>query len=150
MTPIPTARDLMRKTTRTIAPRATVGEACDVIATPASADPRIAYVVDADERLVGVVTALEILVEVSPKTPSLGDRLLARPVSDVMVTDVPVVLPTAGLVELMRCAAKSRRHSIPVVESGRFVGVVRLVDIFQAAAGLALTPGTSGIRTDRT
>ncbi len=150
MTAVPIARDLLRTTERRVAPTQTVGEVCEMIAVARSFDPRVAYVVDADDSLVGVVTAREILAEVSPKHPALGDRLLARPISDLMVRDVSVVPLNAGLVEMMRCAASSRRHSIPIVEGGRFVGIVRVVDVLQAAAALALTPGTSGIRTDRT
>jgi CBS domain-containing protein len=74
--------------------------------------------------------------------PVLHDRL-DQTITDAMQTDVPEAAPDDRLPVLIDYMNDKRLDCIPVVDGGRIVGVVHLVDVFGAAARLALAAHTA-------
>jgi CBS domain-containing protein len=78
-----------------------------------------------DERLVGVITDRDITTRVvaeaaDPKTTSVGE---------VCSRDLISVEPDKGLEEALELMARHQVRRLPVVESGRLVGIVAQADI---------------------
>jgi acetoin utilization protein AcuB len=90
--------------------------------------------------LVGIVSDRD-LREVVPSAldvvarPRDAARILARPISDVMSSDVVSVSPGDDLVEAIDLMIKHRIGAIPVVDasSDELVGIVSYVDALRAA-----------------
>jgi CBS domain-containing protein len=114
-----------------------------------SGDPRTVRGAEADVRhlpvtsggaLVGIVSDRD-LREVVPSAldvvarPRDAARILARPISDVMSSDVVSVSPGDDLVEAIDLMIKHRIGAIPVVDasSDELVGIVSYVDALRAA-----------------
>jgi acetoin utilization protein AcuB len=110
-----------------------------VLAKLAEADVRHLPVVE-DGALVGIVSDRD-LREVVPSAlevierPGESARILARPISEVMSTDVVSVGPEEDVVEAIDLMIEHRVGAIPVVEDGsaELVGIVSYVDALRAA-----------------
>ena len=76
------------------------------------------------------------------------DRLSTR-IGDSLVPDIPVLSPDDRLLTMIRRGAAMRLDFLPVLREGVPVGFAPVTAIFQAAAGMALTPADEGIRFDR-
>jgi len=51
-------------------------------------------------------------------------------IQDLMVKNVIVVSPTAGISEVARLLAEKRFHGLPVVENGKVIGIITETDFF--------------------
>jgi acetoin utilization protein AcuB len=106
------------------------------------ADVRHLPVVDSGA-LVGIVSDRD-LREVAPSAldtverPEESARILARPVSELMASDVVAVNPTDDLIEAIDLMIEHRIGAVPVVETGSsaLVGIVSYVDVLRTARDL--------------
>ncbi|HVN25762.1 MAG TPA: CBS domain-containing protein [Syntrophorhabdales bacterium] len=78
--------------------------------------------------LAGIITQTDVLRAV--KEGSIQDIL----VKDVMTSNVISVSPTESATQVARLMVEKRINRIPVVESGRLVGIVTRGDLIKAAA----------------
>ena len=110
-----------------------------VLSKLAEADIRHLPVTE-DGSLVGIVSDRD-LREVVPSAlsalerPLEAARILARPVSELMSTDVISVNPGDDLVEAIDLMIEHRVGAVPVVDAGsaELVGIVSYVDALRAA-----------------
>jgi acetoin utilization protein AcuB len=110
-----------------------------VIEKLAEADVRHLPVLE-DGSLVGIVSDRD-LREVVPSAldvverPHESARILARPVSELMSTDVVAVTPEDDLVEAIDLMLEHRIGAVPVVDDGsaELIGIVSYVDALRAA-----------------
>jgi CBS domain-containing protein len=113
-----------------------------VLAKLAEADVRHLPVTESGE-LVGIVSDRD-LREVIPSAldvverPSESARLLARPVSELMSTDVVSVSPGDDVVDAIDLMIEHRVGAVPVVQEGStlLVGIVSYVDALRAARAI--------------
>ena len=166
------ARDLMRTEFVRIEADKTLGDAvATLLATQREARlPSALMVVDGDDHYLGMLTArllIRLLVgsagtagtAAAAPTPepvaedlsllvAARERLAVR-IADVLVAGIPIVAPQDRLLTLIRRGVTVRLDFVPVVEHGKPVGFAPVTAIFQAAAGIALTPEDEGVRFDR-
>jgi CBS domain-containing protein len=110
-----------------------------VLAKLAEADVRHLPVIESGE-LVGIVSDRD-LREVIPSALDVVERplecarLLARPVSELMSTDVVSVSPGDDVVDAIDLMIEHRVGAVPVVQEGSsvLVGIVSYVDALRAA-----------------
>jgi acetoin utilization protein AcuB len=108
----------------------------------AEADVRHLPVLD-NGALVGIVSDRD-LREVAPSAldalerPEEAARILARPVSELMASDVVAVNATDDLIEAIDLMIEHRIGAVPVVETGSsaLVGIVSYVDVLRTARDL--------------
>lgn len=101
-------------------------------------------VVDDGERLLGLVTSLDLLRAFDfPEDTILPayERVMQRPVRDVMTRDVLTVCPGTPLSRVVQKIVDTRNKSFPVLDDDRVVGVVAREDVM-----LALRQGIAGAR----
>jgi CBS domain-containing protein len=100
-------------------------------------------VVDADGALVGVVTEADVLRDrimidprslVHPDWPVTARDVPAPTVGAVMATDVVVRGPEADAAELASVMLDRHLRAIPIVDSGRLVGIVTRRDLLRTIA----------------
>jgi CBS domain-containing protein len=92
-------------------------------------------VVDAAERLVGFFTSLDLLeafVFSEDVILPAFERVLERPVSEVMSRDVISVCPRTPLTRALQKLVDTRSKSLPVVDADRVVGIVAREDVMGA------------------
>jgi CBS domain-containing protein len=124
----------MTRAVVTVGPETTVRYAAEVLAGHGFA---ALPVVDADERLVGIVAEADVLRRRIPEDPRLHlRREEAGPpppdlVRSVMTTDVRSVEAGADLSDVARLLVEDRLRSVPVLESGRLVGIVGRRDLLR-------------------
>ena len=92
-------------------------------------------VVGAGRELLGIVTKLDLLrafrftdQHVFPPY----ETIMARPVREVMVTDVTTVTPRTPLTRVLEILVRLRTKSLPVVEDGGVVGMIAREDVLRA------------------
>jgi CBS-domain-containing membrane protein len=113
-----------------------------VLAKLAEADVRHLPVIESGE-LVGIVSDRD-LREVIPSALDVVERplecarLLARPVSELMSTDVVSVSPGDDVVDAIDLMIEHRVGAVPVVQEGStlLVGIVSYVDALRAARAI--------------
>ncbi len=155
------ARDLMRTEFSTVCVDETLGDAMVELrdAQSRTGIPNALMIVDAQGLYVGMLTAkllVRVLVEGADEGGDLDDDALlmrardrlARPVGGHVV-EIPAVTTDDRLLTMIRRGLPNRLDFVPVVEEGKPVGFAPITAIFQAAAGIALTPEHEGIRFDR-
>ncbi len=147
-----TARDVMTREVFTIGPEASVEDLAKLLE-----EHRISGVpvLDAQGGLVGVVTqsdlvqrsrdldlppALNILdLHLFLETPSHFqkrlEKLLGNKVKDVMTEDPVTVAPDTPVNEIARLMSSKKVHTLPVVDSGKLVGIVGKLDLIRGLAG---------------
>jgi CBS domain-containing protein len=156
------ARDLMRTDFVRIRVDETLGDAMAALrgAHGEAGMPSALMVVDDDDQFRGMLTArllIRLLVAGHDKGRESDDMLvltvardrLTTAIGDVLVEHIPVVAPEDRLMTMIRRGAPMLLDFLPVIEDGRPVGFAPITAIFQAAAGMALTPEDEGIRFDR-
>lgn len=111
----------------------------NVVSKLAEADIRHLPIVE-DGALVGIVSDRD-LKEVVPSAldaserPHESARILARPISEIMSSDVVSVGPEDDLVDAIDLMIEHRIGAVPVVDDGsdELVGIVSYVDALRAA-----------------
>jgi CBS domain-containing protein len=101
-------------------------------------------VVDEAERLLGLVTSLDLLRAFDfPEDTILPsyERVMQRPVRDVMTRDVLTVCPRTPLSRVVEKIVDTRNKSFPVLDDDRVVGIVAREDVM-----LALRQGVAGAK----
>ena len=114
-------QDVMTRTTRTLAPDASVQEAARIMAD----DDIGAVIIVADEKVTGIVTDRDIVV----RSIAAGRDPSEATVGEVATGDVVTVAPTdtvGTVVDLVRDKAIRR---LPVVDNGKPVGIVSIGDL---------------------
>jgi acetoin utilization protein AcuB len=129
---------------------------CDPVTVRPESDPLAAVallkcghfrrlpVVDAAGRLVGIVTQNDLEVFLS-RAGSPGVIKRQHRVDQVMSHDVATVRPDCPLEEAARLMVERKIGGLPVVESGRVVGIITETDIFRQFAAV-LGGGTGSLR----
>jgi CBS domain-containing protein len=77
-------------------------------------------------------TAVEGIVSERDVVRSLqefGPELLQSPIRDIMTAQVHTCPPDTHLEELMRAMTTGRFRHVPVIESGRLIGIVSIGDV---------------------
>ena len=162
------ARDLMLRDIERIDGERSLAEAMRTL-VELQEDPARANalaVVDAEDRYDGLLTArllLRSMLALWMPSKSLRDdpavlhkELLDAVadrthlhVHDALIRGLPTAAPDDRLLTLIEYGCDQKLEFVPVVDSGELLGLVPVTEIFQATAGLALTPEHEGIRMDR-
>jgi acetoin utilization protein AcuB len=129
-----TARDLMTSNPVTISPQATIAEAWDLMR---ELDVRHLPVLDGEE-LVGMLSdrdvgTLDVGRLLTDDDADTLRRRLARPVIQVMSSDVVSAEPESEVSDLVALFLEHKVGAIPVVlpESRRIVGIVSYIDVLR-------------------
>ena len=103
--------------------------ALDAAQAMADADIGPVLVVDDDQRLCGLITDRDIVVRaVAPRR-----RLDATRLGDVCTTEVATLAPSDTVRDAVRVMGEHAVRRVPVVESGRPVGIVSIADLAMQA-----------------
>ena len=124
--------DAMTRDPITIGPEASLAEAEALLEQH---DFNALPVVGPGRELLGVVTKLDLLRAFRftdrHMFPPYG-QIMARPVREVMVTDLSTVTPRTPLTRVLETLVRLRTKSLPVVEDGALVAVIAREDVLQA------------------
>jgi acetoin utilization protein AcuB len=129
-----TAHEIMTSDPATVTPRATIAEAWDLMR---ELDIRHLPVVDG-EALVGMLSDrdlgnLEVTRLLTEEGADALRRQLARPVVQLMSTDVVAAEPETDVSELVTLLLEHKVGAIPVVmpDTRRIVGIVSYIDVLR-------------------
>jgi len=129
-----TAHEIMTSDPATVTPRATIAEAWDLMR---ELDIRHLPVVDG-EALVGMLSDrdlgnLEVTRLLTEEGADALRRQLARPVVQLMSTDVVAAEPETEVSELVTLLLEHKVGAIPVVtpDTRRIVGIVSYIDVLR-------------------
>jgi len=126
------ACDAMTRDPVTIGPEASLAE---VEALLEQHDFNALPVVGPARELLGVVTKLDLLRAFRFTDQHMFppyEQIMARPVREVMVSDVSTVTPRTPLTRVLETLVRLRTKSLPVVEDGAVVAVIAREDVLQA------------------
>lgn len=152
------ARDLMRTDFQRIQTDQTLGEAMAALRETQREHgiPSALMVVDEHDAFCGMLTArllIRILVGEGEADDArllqVASERLNQCVGDTLIEGIPVVAPDDRLLTMIRRGVTTRLDFVAVVDDGRPVGFAPVTAIFQAVAGMALTPDDEGVRFDR-
>lgn len=116
----------------TVEPDTTLGDLENIFATH---DFNGVPVIDHRGVLVGMATKFDILKAFTFDTDRMVppyDRIMRRPVEDVMTTEPKTVGPDTPLTRVLHLMVEMRNKSFPVTEDGVVVGMVAREDILSA------------------
>lgn len=125
------AADIMSSPVRTIGPDTTMGDAGELMARWGHGG----LPVQIDGRLAGIVTRKDV-------DKALRHQLEHAPVKGFIGKDIVTVGPQEDLTGLERLLATRGIGRVPVVESGRLVGIITRKDVLRAAHGDAYLDST--------
>jgi stage IV sporulation protein FB len=114
---------------RTLSPQATLQDAVDLILSTFQAD----FPVCEGERLVGLLPQTRLLEQLHKHGPT-------TPVSEVMLTDVTPVEPGDEVFAVQQRLSGSQLDALPVVEGGRFLGLITSRDISELYRLISIEP----------
>jgi acetoin utilization protein AcuB len=130
-----TAHDLMTPNPSTVAPQASIAEACDRMR---ELDVRHLPVVEG-ETLIGMLSdrdvgSFDVARLLTAEGAEALRRQLARPVIQIMSADVVAAEPETDVSELVSLFLEYKIGAIPVVlpDSRRIVGIVSYIDVLRA------------------
>jgi len=115
---------------RTLSPQSTLKDAIDLTLTTFQSD----FPVCDGEQLVGLLPYRR-LVE------ALNQRGADTPVSEVMVADVQPVSPTESMFDVQQRMAEQQLDALPVVQDGRFLGLLTNRDVSELFRLASSNPG---------
>ncbi len=95
------------------------------------------------ESLVGIITERDVM-----KAVARGRDVDTTPVSEIMTRDVLTVVPETSLHEAARHMASRWIRHLPVIESGKLVGVVSQRDLVGVFAALVQNADRAVLATD--
>ena len=128
---------VLRREAVTCAPQTPIREALETMSRLGVGS---IFVTDETGRPLGVVTLNEVLSEVALRQPDL-----AQPVASVMSTELYPLPPQAPAYEAALAMARHNIRHVPLVEEGRFRGVVSESNLFYLQR-IGLRPLTAAIR----
>ncbi|WP_136810205.1 CBS domain-containing protein [Desulfosediminicola flagellatus] len=85
-------------------------------------------VVDKNDKILGLVAPSDVLKAVHQKL----DKVPVMKVKEVMVTDLIVATPEDDIAYIQNIMTENRVRHIPVLESGKLVGLVSIGDVVKA------------------
>jgi CBS domain-containing protein len=93
-------------------------------------------VVDAEGALLGIITERDIIRVSDSHVTDVRDynlyhRIADLPIGDIMTHEVVTVSPDTPIIEVAQLLLERRIGGVPVVESGRVVGVITESDLFR-------------------
>ena len=157
------AKDLMRRSFLRLGSEHTLREALGILLATLKrpGGPRVLSILNPDGSFAGILTTrylLKALVpdwvredEAVPEEIEFEQHLLTTmrdkldlQIQDAMNRDVSTVSPTDRLPLLIEKLRDKHAGCLPVLENERLVGIIYLTDVFNAAAGLALTSKDEG------
>lgn len=100
-------------------------------------------VIDSDGGVTGIITERDILRECGNRCVALRDPSARKTaecaslVRDCMTTDLVVAVPDDSLEYVMGIMTKNRVRHLPVMHSGKLVGIVSIGDVVNAHVGEA-------------
>jgi CBS domain-containing protein len=124
--------DAMTRDPVTVAPETSLAEAEAVLEQH---DFNALPVVGPERLLLGIVTKLDLLRAFRFTDQHMFppyEEIMARPVREVMVTDLTTVTPRTPLTRVLETLVRMRTKSLPVVEDGAVVGMIAREDVLQA------------------
>ena len=124
--------DAMTRDPITIAAQASLAEAEALLEQH---DFNALPVVGPGNALLGIVTKLDLLRAFRFTDEHMFppyEEIMARPVREVMVTDLTTVTPRTPLTRVLETLVRLRTKSLPVVEDGAVVGMIAREDVLQA------------------
>lgn len=130
-------RDLMTASPHTLAPGATLG---DALAVMGKHGIRHLPIVE-NNRIVGLISERDVKMALGPDSMSMDlDQIDPRqadgPVDWFMVDGVLTVNAEAPLGAACRLFVTTKIGALPVVEGGKLVGILSVIDLLEAAAPL--------------
>jgi CBS domain-containing protein len=126
------ALDAMTRDPVTIGPGASLAEAEELLERH---DFNALPVVGPDGKLLGIVTKLDLLRAFRFDDKHMFppyEEIMARPVREVMVTNLTTVTPRSPLTRVLETLVQLRTKSLPVVEDEKVVGMIAREDVLQA------------------
>jgi CBS domain-containing protein len=152
------ARDLMKRVFLRLGAGHTLNEALGILLDPQNREkgPRILIVLNPDGGFAGTLTTRYLLKALLPvwvtdegeaaDTAAFEQRLLlamrdklGMRVGEAINRNIPVVGPDERLPKIVKIMQERRLDCLPVIENDRVIGVIHITDLFNAAAGLALS-----------
>ncbi len=133
-----------------------VGEAISrFLIRPDDQAPRTIVLTEDGDRFVGLLTPAALLRGIERTAPGAPvnarrDAFLARTARELRLADVRPAVPGERLPRWIELLTEQGLEAVPLVQEGRAVGLVTVVDVFRTAADLALTPEDRGIRLEST
>jgi Zn-dependent protease/CBS domain-containing protein len=124
-----TVRDAYSRQVRALPADSTLGDAIQLTLTSLQAS----FPICDDGRLVGMLTYPKLVESLNGNNP-------ATPVSDVMIRDVEAVAPDDDLFEVQVKLQGSQLDTLPVMENGRFRGIITNRDINEIYRLLSIDP----------
>jgi CBS domain-containing protein len=124
--------DAMTRDPVTVAPETSLAEAEALLEQH---DFNALPVVGPARELLGVVTKLDLLRAFRFTDQHMFppyEEIMARPVREVMVSEVTTVTPRTPLTRVLETLVRMRTKSLPVVEDGAVVGMIAREDVLQA------------------
>ncbi len=97
--------------------------------------------------LIGVVSSLDLLKAFRFGPDSLFpayDRIMTRPVGQIMSRDPLTVRPLTPLTRVLQKMTDTRSKSFPVVEGARVVGVIAREDVMRALRAASVDESVAG------
>ncbi len=84
-------------------------------------------VVDDARKLIGIITERDII-----RQAAKNEDLFARPVQDVMTTDVIVATPDDDVESVARTMTERHFRHLPIMDQGKLIGMVSIGDVVKA------------------
>jgi CBS domain-containing protein len=99
----------------------------DAVALLARRNIGAVVVVDEHERPVGIMSERDVV-----RAAATDEGILARRVADIMTRDLVTATPDDDLLSVAHVMTERRIRHLPVVQTGRLVGIVSIGDVVKA------------------
>jgi CBS domain-containing protein len=131
-------RDLMTPDPKTLSSDASLGDAADLMADLGIRHLPLVDHVDGRDVVAGIVSDRDLQIALGPDSGGSGrdPRQASAPVDWFMTEDVTSIGPEASASEACALFMERRVGAVPVMEDGRLVGILSVIDIVRAAGPL--------------